>query len=479
MLLDFCILSDLNIPISKRKKMSIPNKKLSRRKFLQAAAIAGGGAVLTACAPAATPAPAAPAKPAEAKPAAPAVAKAVELRIAWWGGQDRHDRTIKVIDMYMKKNPNVKIAYEFAGFADHLTKMTTQAAGNSLPDIMQQDYAWIAEWAGRGLIIPLDNLATSGVLNFKDVSEDFLKGGRIGGKLVAVNLGANSQCFSCDVDDFKKAGLELPKDNWTWEDFEKTAMTMREKAGKWGGSGISGEQIWKSLYLSLGEWAYADNGYEIGYKDDTPFVNHLKMLLRLQKANAIPNRAEDLATFDGKSVEQQPLAIGKAASDSHWSNQVVAVQKAAGDTRTIKMVPLPRPTGGKSSNYIKPSQFFSVTRDSKAPEEAAKFIDYFTNDIEANDVLFAERGVPIANKVREAMTPKLGKAQKEMFDYVARVSKDVQPIRPADPAGTADLVKNVYNPQVIDAVMFEKIKPEDAAALLRKETNALLAKNKK
>ena len=119
--------------------MSIPNKKLSRRKFLQVAAIAGSGAALTACTPAATPAPAASAKPAESKPAAPAVAKGVDLRIAWWGSQDRHDRTIKVIDMYMKKNPNVKISYEFAGFADHLTKMTTQAAGNSLPDIMQQD----------------------------------------------------------------------------------------------------------------------------------------------------------------------------------------------------------------------------------------------------------------------------------------------------------------------------------------------------
>ena len=73
------------------------------------------------------------------------------MRIAWWGSQDRHDRTIKVIELYQKKNPNVKIAYEFASFNDHLTKMTTQAAGNSLPDIMQQDYAWIAEWAGRGL----------------------------------------------------------------------------------------------------------------------------------------------------------------------------------------------------------------------------------------------------------------------------------------------------------------------------------------
>jgi len=456
--------------------------KVSRRQFLKVAGLGAGSAALAACAPVARPA-AAPAVPAqnaaEAPKAAAPAAGNIEMRMAWWGSKDRHDRTIKVIELYQSKNPGVKITYEFAGFQDHLTKMTTYAAGNSLPDIMQQDYAWIAEWAKRGLILPLDGYTTSGEINFSDVSEDFLKGGRIDGKLVAVNLGANSQCFACDENDFKTAGLEIPKDNWTWDDFEKTAMALKEKASKWGGSGIRNEQIWKSLYLALGEWAYADDGAGVGYKDDAPFVNHLKMVLRLQKAGAIPDRAEELATYEGKSIEQQPLAVGKSGTDSFWSNQVIAVQKAAGDARSIKLVALPRPAGGKSSNYIKPSQFFSVTRDSKTPGEAAKFISFFTNDIEANQILFAERGVPIAAKVREALTPKLGKSQKEMFDFVARVSNDVQPIRPADPPGASDLIKNVYNPQVIDAVMFEKITPEEGAAILRKEADAILAKNKK
>ncbi|NJM41313.1 MAG: carbohydrate ABC transporter substrate-binding protein [Anaerolineae bacterium] len=271
----------------------------------------------------------------------------------------------------------------------------------------------------------------------------------------------------------------MPKFNWTWDDFEQAAMTIKEKAGKWGGNGLSNEQIWKSLYLGLGQWAFADNGYELGYTDDAPFIDHLKRVLRLQKAGAVADRAEQLATYEGKSVEQQPLAIGKSAIDSFWSNQVVAVQTAAGEARTIKLVPLPRPVGGKSSNYIKPSQFFSVTRDSKAPEEAAKFISFFTNDVAANEALFAERGVPISSKIREALTPKLGPSQKVMFDYVAEVSKDVQPIRPADPPGAADLFKNVFTPQVVDPVLFEKLSPEDAVALLRKEATAILAKNKK
>ena len=103
--------------------------------------------------------------------------------------------------------------------------------------------------------------------------------------------------------------------------------------------------------------------------------------------------------------------------DAVWSNQIVAVQSAAGEDRNFVLVHLPRPEGGQPSNYLKPSQFFSITKHAKHPEEAAKFINYFTNNIEANKVLLAERGVPISPKVNEALTPLLGKSQVAISDY--------------------------------------------------------------
>ena len=32
----------------------------------------------------------------------------VDLRMAWWGSQDRHDRTIKAIELYESLHPNVR-----------------------------------------------------------------------------------------------------------------------------------------------------------------------------------------------------------------------------------------------------------------------------------------------------------------------------------------------------------------------------------
>src|SRR5690606_3132001 len=128
-----------------------------------------------------------------------------------------------------------------------------------------------------------------------------------------------------------------------------------------------------------------------------------------------------------------PLVTGEAAMGYFHSNQIVTVWNAAGADRNIVLYQLPRWAGGQPANYIKPSQFWSITSTSAHPEEAAKFIDFFSNSIEANEILLAERGVPISSAVREALIPLLGRAQVEMFEYLERVEADNSPIRPPDP----------------------------------------------
>lgn len=435
-------------------------------------------------APTVAPTPVAVAQPTKAlaPTTAPAGAEPVNLRMMWWGSQDRHDRTIKAIELYQKQNPNVKFTYEFAAWADYWTKLSTMAAGGNLPDIIQQDYAYVAEWSKRGLLVPLDDYAKSGVLNFADVAPSYLDGGRVDGKLMAVNIGANSMAIALDVDAFKAAGVDLPAANWTLADYEKTVMALHDKLKIWGdGASLWDEQHWGALYLSTGSWRYAPDGTALGYKDDKVLADYFAMLGRLIKAGALPTRAVELSDHDAlKSIELQPLVTKKAAMAYVWSNQIIAVWKAAGgDTRNLVMVPLPRIAGGKSANYLKPGQFLSVTSQSKQQKAAAAFINWFTNSVECNEILMAERGVPISSKVRDALKPKLGKSELEMFNYVDRVGKDAQPVPPPDPAGHSDIVKNIWYPQVVDPVAYGKLTPEQAATLLREQANAILAKNKK
>ncbi len=406
----------------------------------------------------------------------------VTLRMTWWGSQSRHDRTIKVVEMYEAAHPDVDIVYEFAGFNDYWTKLNTQAAGKSLPCLIQQDYAYIKQWANQKLIIPLDPYIKDGTINVKDVPDAVLSGGRIGDGLYGINLGINSQSIILDVEAFEKAGVALPEPNWTWEDFEKITLALHDKLGIWGaGATMQDEQLWKSLYLGNGEWAVNADGTSIGYKDDKAIVDYFKMLIRLQDAKALPTQ-DTQPQFDKAGPEGAPIVTRKAVMQYQWSNQVVAVWKASGADRKFKLVPLPRIKGGKSANYVKPSMFFSVTSQCETPAlaaEAAKFVDFFTNSKEANDILFAERGVPVSTVIRDYLRPKLDAPTAETFAFLSLVEKDVSPIPPADPSGWLDVRNNVYTPLFVEPVLFKQISPEDGAKTLRDETNRILAKNKK
>jgi multiple sugar transport system substrate-binding protein len=450
--------------------------------------------VLAACSsPATAPAPTQPAAAgptqagAAAKPAAGAAAPTtapaaasgdkIELRFAWWGSQDRHDRTIKVIQMYEQLHPNITITYEFAGFTDYFTKMSTYATGGNLPDLMQQDYATINQWTQNGLIVPLDDYVNDHTINLSDVPKASIDGGRINGKLIALNLGNNSQSMMLDADAFQKAGVPLPADTWTWDDFAQSARTIHSKLNiAAGGANLDDVQMWKSLHIGLGEWVYTSDNKALGYADDMPFVNYLKLLGQLQDEGAITSQQEEIANYRTGNVEALPIVKGQAAMQYLWSNQLVAAWKAAGDSRHFKLAMLPRTSAsGKAENYLKPSQFISITKDSKHPREAAQFIDFLTNSVDANNILLGERGVPISPKVQDAIKDKLSPAQLEAQNYVSQVEKEGSPLPPPDPIVEQNLENNLYLPQLIDPVFLKQMKPEDAVAQFRKDASSLLA----
>jgi len=401
----------------------------------------------------------------------------IELRIAWWGSQTRHDQTIAVIELYESMNPNVDIVYEFSNWDDHWTKLATQAAGGDLPDIIQHDYQRIQEWVGNDLLLPLDPFIESGVIDTTNIADASLAGGRVNGVLYGFNLGNNSETFIADVDAFQQAGIELPPADWTWQDFEEIALKLHEELGIYAiGGNLHLSEHWKGTYISCcNAYAYNAEGTGLGYTEDQDhfFVEYLEMILRLTEAGAIPTIEETLART-GTSVEDSYIVTQQAVMEYGWSNMLVAVWAAAGEERNFVELTVPSFADGYPRNYIKPSMFWSISKDSPNAEEAAKFINFFINSVEANEIMLAERGVPVSSAVREALQPRLGPAQQAMFEFLGVVEGYNSPIRPPDPPAHADINNNLYGPQVIEPILYGLMTPEEGVQLLRQEAEILL-----
>ena len=399
----------------------------------------------------------------------------VELRLMWWGSQNRHDRTLEVTDKFREKYPNIMIEPEFSGWDGYWEKIAAQAAANNLPDIFQQDYAYLKQYAEKGLLAGLNDYVESKQLDLTDASENSISGGKINGNLYGVNLGTNSLTVAYDPALFQSAGVPQPQPGWTWEDYMETVRKLHQALGIYGDGSIPGNYFHglKHYVRQHGFTFYNAEGSKLGYEDDQLFVNFFKRELDLVREGVLPKPDVRLEI---KSVENELIVEGKAAMSQVHSNQLVAMVKAADRPLSLAMIPSLKGEK-KPGHYLKPSMFFSVAKSSKNVSEAVQFINYFTNDVEANKVLMAERGVPISSKVREALEPSLSDVQKTIFEYINLVIENSSPIDPPDPAGHSEVDKLLDNIQA--EMLYEKITLEEGAEKFRTRANQILEKNKK
>lgn len=395
----------------------------------------------------------------------------ITLKIAWWGGQDRHDRTLKVIKMFEEQNPNIKIETEYAAFGDYWTKMATEAAGKNLPDVLQMDYSYLGEYTSRKLLEPLDAYVKSEKLNLKDVSDVFINGGKMNNNLYAINLGANAPALLVDPDVFQKYGVPLPKEGYTFDDLTQIAKDLKQKAGKEDFYPLDTTFDFSYYLRDKGSSLYNKDGNGLGYSNDQDLVDFFSLESKLVKDGLMPP-PQILKAI--KSDPDTLIVKGNSAVRPFTSNLVVAFTNYA--KHPLKLMPLPAIAGGQEGNYLKPALFFSVAADSKHKEAAVKFVDYFTNDLKANDVLFGERGVPISSKVREYLLPKLDGGAKEHFTYIDYVQKHSRQIDPPAPKGgskVSDLLTRLQ-----DQVLYGQMSPQDAAKQFRNEAASILSANK-
>ncbi|MCJ7843246.1 extracellular solute-binding protein [Lederbergia sp. NSJ-179] len=400
----------------------------------------------------------------------------VELRMLWWGSQDRHDRTLKVIEQYMEENPHVKISPEFTGWDGYWEKMATQAAGGNLPDIVQMDYKYLSEYVGKGLLADLNPFVENGALDLSDVEDIYIDGGKLDNKLYAVNIGANAHAILFDKAMFEKANVPILEPGYTWEDLKDAAQQLSDNLGEgvYGVHPSAGLMGFKHYLREHGKWIYNDEGDGLGYEDDQLLSDFLQITKDMLESGAAA--PPDVFKDAGDSVEQLPIVNEKTAivMDIH-SNQLIAVEAAAG--RPLDLMIQPMVEDGELGHYIKPGQLLSVSAHSKEQEEAAKFINYFTNSIEANEILNAERGIPIATKVREHLKENASEAGKKMFEYVELAEEYSREIDPPDPQGSTE-IESLFENEVAEPIYYGEITPKKAAENFRKKAEDILAKNK-
>jgi multiple sugar transport system substrate-binding protein len=232
--------------------MTTRNKDFSRRKFLQLAGTGIAGAVLAACAPAATAPPEAP-KPADTQapvatqapaateaPAAatpvpttappPAEAKA-SLEFVMNDSPGWADSVNKMMKMYMDAHPNVTVKFTPVDWGQLTVVLPPRFAAKEPPDLLLCDAFW--PWVQQGLVLDLNPFIEKDKPDLSIIAD---KGaGLVLGNPARYGLPFDftGSVIPFNKTHFDKYGIEHPKPGWTMDDFAAMAVkATRDKAGK-------------------------------------------------------------------------------------------------------------------------------------------------------------------------------------------------------------------------------------------------------
>jgi multiple sugar transport system substrate-binding protein len=394
----------------------------------------------------------------------------VELRFSWWGSDKRAQLTQAAIAAFEAENPKIKIKPEYGDWSGYWDKLATQVAANDAPDIIQMDEKYITEYSSRGALLDLSKYG----IDTSKLDEAALNAGKSEDGLTGIAAGINAATIVANPAVFQAAGVPLPDDKtWTWEDFGRIAAEVTAKSPK----GTYGSAAYGTDEASLGVWLrqngkslYTSDG-KLGF-EPADIARWWEFLKELSEKKAVPS-ASEVVEAEAAPLDQSGLATGKNGLAFWWSNQLPALEKAAGSDLQLLRFPSKSGKAADTQLWYKASQFWSASSRTKHPEETAKFIDFLANNEKAGEALLADRGVYPNSDVRAAIEPKLTPADIKVVKFIDQI-KDELGEAPAPPPKGAGAIQEIVK-RYTSEVLFNRLSTDEAGKKAHDEMKSAIS----
>lgn len=412
---------------------------------------------LTAAACQSAPAPSASSPAAGGEQAPAAKPENATLRFSWWGSENRHKALLSAIELYMQKNPHVKIEPEYGGFDGYYQKLVTQFAGGTAPDLTPLSYDWIDEIAVKGDLV-LDLNTQKEHINLQAFDAEFLqKYTTFNNKLVGLPMGLNGMVGVTNKDFFKKHNI--PEDTvWDWKTLHEIGKRVHQED--------KNDYLLSSLdyrgflqpyvnQLSGNQWIKDD--YTLGF-DRAMLQDALTYYKSLLDDGVMQPVSESSLYPD---ISTNPLWLkGNLGIVFSLSSTITRLQA---NVPNVNVTMYPIPQNAKTSGVlVNPSNPLAINKATKHPAEAAKFASWLLTDPEAAKILLDVYSIPAVENNAKTL------AEQNLINPLVTKGVELAMQRPGDPlngiSGNKELSQ--ITEDLMQQVAFGKLSPEQAAEQL-------------
>lgn len=329
----------------------------------------------------------------------------VDLRMSWWGGNGRHQVTLKAVEEFQKQHPNIKVKSEYTGWDGHLSRLTTQIAGGTEPDVMQTNWNWLPIFSKTGTGF-YDLNTVKGDLDLTQFDPKELQSTTVDGKLNGIPISVTARVFYFNDETWKKAGIAYPK---TWEELMAAGKTFKSKLGKQYFPVVLEHQDTLALLRSYMVQKYNipeidTTKKQFGYSKEQ-WVEFFGMYKKLIDSHVMPD-TKYYASF-GKSnmYEMKPWIEGEWAGTYMWNSTINKYSDNLKPPAKLELGSYPMLPGATDAGlFFKPAQMFSISKTTKHPKEAAMLINFLLNEKAGVEALGLERGVPLSKAAVTQLT---------------------------------------------------------------------------
>lgn len=315
----------------------------------------------------------------------PAHAASGEISVWKFGGTPQEVETwAQRNDVFTTANPDIDLNYSYFNGQIRRQKILAGFQTNRLADVIIAFGQDIPEFAGFGMIQPLDDIAGDKIAGWKDrIVPEVFESGMHDGKLYALPTYVDMASFlAINLDALEEAGFDRPPE--TWEEVREYAKAMTKPDRP----GIAFPATTAPVDINIFEGiAYANGGRIFDENsgkvtlNDPGVVDALQFYVDLINDGSTPAATSLTETFFRDTA--QLFGQGRSAMwiGLSWLNTPWGVNE---DVRWTG-VPMPRPDAPSGSfepvsAIMDGTAMLMVSSRSKNPEAAAAYVDFWSQN---------------------------------------------------------------------------------------------------
>lgn len=311
--------------------------------------------------------------------------------ITWWAfpvfTQENADDGVgtyeaSIIEAFEKANPDIKVKLETIDFTSGPEKITTAIEAGTAPDVLFDAPGRIITYGKNGKLADLNDLFTDEFV--ADVNNDnLIQASKAGDTAYMYPISSAPFYMALNKAMLEDAGvLDLVKDGWTTDDFEKVIKALKDKGynpGSLFANGQGGDQGTRAFLANLYSGSVTDAEVTKYTTDQPNFVKALEKAAGWIKDGYMMNGSQ----YNGGD-DIQNFANGQTSYTILWAPSQNGIQAQLLEASKVEVVEVPFPSDdGKADLEYLVNGFAVFNNGDEAKVAAAKkFIQFICDDEE-------------------------------------------------------------------------------------------------